>query len=40
MSNEPSAQKSCWTHPMELLGESVMLNLILVHLERVLVSEK
>jgi hypothetical protein len=30
--------KSCWTHPMELLGEWVMWNLVLVHLETLLVS--
>jgi hypothetical protein len=30
--------KSCWTHPMELLGEWVMWNLVLVHLVIVLVS--
>jgi hypothetical protein len=31
-------RKSCWTHPMELLGEWVMWNLVLVRLETVLVS--
>jgi hypothetical protein len=30
------ARKSSWTHPMELLGEWVMCNLVLVHLEKVL----
>jgi hypothetical protein len=39
----PSAQKSRWTHPMELLGEWVMWNLVLVsnvlvRLDTVLVS--
>jgi hypothetical protein len=38
VSNVPLAQKSCWTHPMELLGEWVMWNLVLVRLETVLVS--
>jgi hypothetical protein len=32
------AQKSCWTHPMELQGEWVMWNLVSVCLEIVLVS--
>jgi hypothetical protein len=31
-------RKSCWTHPMDLLGEWVMWNLVSVHLEIVLVS--
>jgi predicted alpha/beta hydrolase len=30
--------KSSWTHPMELLGEWVMWNLVSIHLEIVLVS--
>jgi hypothetical protein len=34
----PSAGKLCWTHPMELLGEWVMWNLVSVHFEIVLVS--
>jgi hypothetical protein len=38
VSNVPLAQESCWMHPMELLGEWVMWNLILVCLEIVLVS--
>jgi hypothetical protein len=37
VSNVPLAQKSCWTHPMEPLGEWVMWNLNSVHLETVLV---
>jgi hypothetical protein len=37
VSNVPSARKSCWTHPMELLGGWVMWNLFLVCLEIVLV---
>jgi hypothetical protein len=36
--NVPSAQKPCCTHPMELLGEWVMWNLISVNFETVLVS--
>jgi hypothetical protein len=35
--NVPSAWKSSWTHPMELLGEWVMWNLVSVGLETVLV---
>jgi hypothetical protein len=38
MPNVPQAQKSFWTHPMEHLGAWVMANLVLVHLETVLVS--
>jgi hypothetical protein len=38
VSNVPLDQKLSWTHPMELLREWVMWNLILVHLETVLVS--
>jgi hypothetical protein len=38
VSNVPYAQKSSWTHPIELLGELVMWNLVSVHLETVLVS--
>ena len=34
----PLAQKSFWMHPMELLGEWVMSNLISIRLETVLVS--
>jgi hypothetical protein len=34
----PQAHKSFWTHPMEVLGDVGMWNLILVHLEIVLVS--
>jgi hypothetical protein len=34
----PSDQKSSWTHPLELLGECVMWNLVLVRLETMLVS--
>jgi hypothetical protein len=36
VSNVPSGQKSCWTHPMELLGEWVMRNLVSVCLKKVL----
>jgi hypothetical protein len=36
--NVPEAQKSFWTHPMELLGEWVIWNLVSVHLETMLVS--
>jgi hypothetical protein len=36
--NVLSARKLCWTHPMELLGEWVMWNLVSVHFEIVLVS--
>jgi hypothetical protein len=36
--NVPQPQKSFWTHPMELLGAWVVWNLVLVHLEIVLVS--
>jgi hypothetical protein len=36
--NVPQPQKSFWTHLMELQGDVVMRNLILVHLEIVLVS--
>jgi hypothetical protein len=35
--NVPNAQKSSWMHSMELLGEWVMWNLVLVRLETVLV---
>ena len=35
--NVPLAQKSFWMHPMELLGEWVMSNLISIHLDMVLV---
>jgi hypothetical protein len=38
VSNVPWAQKSSGTHPMELLGEWVMWNLVSVHLETVSVS--
>jgi hypothetical protein len=38
MLNVLSDQKSSWTHPMELLGEWVVWNLIFVHLETVLLS--
>jgi predicted ABC-type sugar transport system permease subunit len=38
VSNVQSARKSCWTHPMELLGEWVMWNLVSVRLGTVLVS--
>jgi hypothetical protein len=37
-SNVPLARKSCWTHPMEHLGEWVLWNLIYVHLETMLLS--
>jgi hypothetical protein len=37
VSNVPSDQKSSWMHLMELLGELVMWNLVLVRLETVLV---
>jgi hypothetical protein len=37
-SNVSSARKSCWTYPMELLGEWVMWNLVSICLETVLVS--
>jgi hypothetical protein len=37
VSNVPSAWKSCWTHPMEILGERVMWNLVSVRLMTVLV---
>jgi hypothetical protein len=36
--NEPQPQKSFWTHPMELQGDVVMWNIVLVNLEIVLVS--
>jgi hypothetical protein len=36
--NVPSAWKSCLTHPMELLGQWVMWNLVSVRLETVLLS--
>jgi hypothetical protein len=36
--NVPQAHKSFWTHPMEVLGDVGMWNLILVRLEIVLVS--
>jgi hypothetical protein len=35
--NIPSAQKSCWSHPMELQGEWVMWNLVSVRLEIVVI---
>jgi hypothetical protein len=38
VSNVPTAQKSRWTHPMELLGEWVMWNLVAVYLQTMLVS--
>jgi hypothetical protein len=38
VSNVPSARKSCWMHPMEVLDEWVMWNLVSVCLETVLVS--
>jgi hypothetical protein len=38
VSNVPSDQKSSYMHPMELLGEWVMWNIVLVYLEIVLVS--
>jgi hypothetical protein len=38
VSNVPSAQQSSWTHPMELLGDWVMWNLISVRLGTVLLS--
>jgi hypothetical protein len=37
VSNVASSRKSCGTHPMELLGEWVMWDLISVRLETVLV---
>jgi hypothetical protein len=40
VSNVPSDQKSSWAHPMELLGEWVVWNLVLIRLETVLVSEQ
>jgi hypothetical protein len=36
--NVPYARKSSWTHSMEVLGEWVMWNLVLVSLKIVLVS--
>ena len=36
--NVPQAQKSFWMHPMELLGEWAMSNLVSIHLDTVLVS--
>jgi hypothetical protein len=36
--NDTSAQMSRWMHPMELLGEWVMWNLVSVRLETLLVS--
>jgi hypothetical protein len=36
--NVPPARKSCWAHPMELLGEWVRWNLVSVRLETALVS--
>jgi hypothetical protein len=38
VSNVSSARKSSWTHPMELLGEWVMWNLVSIRLEIVLLS--
>jgi hypothetical protein len=38
VSNVPRDRKSSWTHPVELVGEWVMWNLISVRLEIVLVS--
>jgi hypothetical protein len=38
VSNVPPDRKSSWTHPMELLGEWVVWNLISVHLETVFLS--
>jgi hypothetical protein len=38
VSNVPSAQKLSRTHPMELLGEWVKWNLVLAHLETVVLS--
>jgi hypothetical protein len=38
--NVPSAQKLCWTHPMEHLVEWIMWNLVSVRFETVLVSVK
>jgi hypothetical protein len=38
VSNVPSAQKSSWMHPIELLGEWVMWNLVSVRLETMLLS--
>jgi hypothetical protein len=38
--NVPSAQKSSRTHPMEVLDEWVMWDLVLVRLETMLVSVK
>jgi hypothetical protein len=38
VSNVPSAEKSSCMHPMELLGEWVMWNLVSVRLETVLLS--
>jgi hypothetical protein len=38
VSNIPSARKSSWMDPMELLAERVMWNLVSVRLEIVLVS--
>jgi hypothetical protein len=38
VSNVRSDQKSSWTHPMELLGEWVVWNLVSVCLEIVLLS--
>jgi hypothetical protein len=40
VSNVPSDQKLSWMHLMELLGELVMWNLVLVRLETVLVLEQ
>jgi hypothetical protein len=36
--NVPQAQESFWTHPMEVLGDVGMWNLVFVNLETVLVS--
>jgi len=36
--NVPLAQKSFWMHPMELLGEWVMSNLVSIRLDTLLVS--
>jgi hypothetical protein len=38
VSNVCSAPKTYWTHPMELIGEWVMWNLVSVYIETVLAS--
>ena len=35
--NIPQAEKSCWTHPMVLLGDEAQVKLVSVHLETVLI---